>query len=133
MGLKSKFMRFFDLEDTSYEGEEPETEQRGEASQHKKNVVSLKSIQQHSKVVLFEPVTYPDAEEMAAELKNHRVVVMNFQKTSREQARRIIDFMSGVVFALDGQIQKLGPHTFLATPDHIDVSGVISEMLDDID
>lgn len=137
MGLKSKFMRFFDLDEDPYLNEEqrssPPPSQAEPSSGKKKNVVSLQSVQQHSKVILFEPKTYDEVEDIAAELKNHRVVVTNFQQTSSEQARRIIDFLSGVVYASDGRIQKLGPHTFLATPDHIDVSGQISEMIDDIE
>lgn len=136
MGLKSKFMNFFDLEDDPYMDEESEEARESKPEpfvSKKKNVVSLQSVQQHSKVVLFEPKAYAEAEGIAGELKNHRVVVMNFQNTYRDQARRIIDFLSGVVLALDGNIQKLGPHTFLCTPDHIDVSGAISEIMDDID
>lgn len=136
MGLKSKFMHFFDLEDDPYMDEEYENPQANEPEpfvRKKKNVVNLQSVQQHSKVMLFEPKTYAEAENIAAELKNHRVVVMNFQMTSHSEARRIIDFLSGVVLALDGKIQKLGPHTFLCAPDHIDISGAISQMRDDID
>ncbi|HEX7065393.1 MAG TPA: cell division protein SepF, partial [Bacillales bacterium] len=52
---------------------------------------------------------------------------------SRYEATRIIDFLSGTVYAIGGDIQKLGPHTFLCTPENIDISGAISEVIDDVE
>ncbi|HET7577839.1 MAG TPA: cell division protein SepF [Bacillales bacterium] len=127
MGLMSKFKQYFDLEEDPYVPEE-EQSQSTVSSIRKKNVVKLESVQQQSRVVLREPKSYEEVQRYADELKNHRAVVMNLQWLSRYEATRIIDFLSGTVYALDGDIQKLGPHTFLCTPNNIDVSGVISEL-----
>src|SRR5574342_417820 len=120
MGIKTKFKRFFDLEDDyefeneyaeeSYDEEEeltPSHTKKGKA-----NVVSLQSIQQQVKVVLVEPRVYAEAQDIADQLKNRRAVVMNLQCIPHDQAKRIVDFLSGTVYAIGGDIQKLGPNTF---------------------
>jgi cell division inhibitor SepF len=139
MGIKTKFRRFFDLEDDyeyeneydeeSYEEEEEITPSH--AKKGKANVVSLQSIQQQVKVVLVEPRVYAEAQDISDQLKNRRAVVMNLQRIPHDQAKRIVDFLSGTVYAIGGDIQKLGPNTFLCTPENVDVSGTISEMMDE--
>lgn len=100
--------------------------------QKEKNVVSLSSVQQPaSKVVLCEPKSYDEAQEIADHLMNKRSVVINLQRVESEQAKRIIDFLSGTVYAVNGDIQKLGIATFLCTPDNVDVTGAISKAHDE--
>lgn len=142
MGIKTKFKRFFDLEDEyEYENdydeemlveeEEITPSHTSNAKKGKPNVVSLQSIQQQVKVVLVEPRVYAEAQDIADQLKNRRAVVMNLQRIPHDQAKRIVDFLSGTVYAIGGDIQKLGPNTFLCTPENVDVSGSISEMMDE--
>jgi cell division inhibitor SepF len=64
---------------------------------------------------------------------NRRAVVINLQRVDHQQAKRIVDFLSGTVYALNGDIQKLGAETFLCTPDNVNVSGTISEALSEND
>jgi len=92
------------------------------------NVVSIHS-QKSTRMVLTEPRTYDEAQEIADHLKTRRSVVVNLQRIRREQAIRIVDFLSGTVYALGGHISKLGPDIFLCTPDSVEVSGTITEML----
>src|SRR5690625_7576261 len=92
--------------------------------EHKKgkNVVSLSAIQQpSSKVVLCEPQSYEEAQEIADNLLNKRSIVINLQRVDSHQAKRIVDFLSGTVYAVNGDIQKLGLATFLCTLDNVDV------------
>lgn len=113
-----------------YVDEEPLPEPKGKqtAKQKNQNVVNLTSMQQAtSKVVLCEPRTYNEAQEIADNIVNRRAVVINLQRVENNQAKRIVDFLSGTVYAVDGDIQKLGAETFLCTPDNVDVSGTISE------
>ncbi|HEU5139734.1 MAG TPA: cell division protein SepF [Bacillales bacterium] len=135
MGLITKFKQYFHLEEDPYlqEDGEQNTQEQPFVRNRKQNVVSLQSVQQNSKVILREPQSYAEVQQIADELKNHRAVVMNFQRISRYEATRMIDFLSGATYAAGGDIQKLGPHTFLCTPDNIDISGAISEMLDDVE
>ena len=120
-------------EDYEYEYvEEEEIPENKFVEKQKKNqnVVSLAAIQQpNSKVVLCEPRTYNEAQEIADNIVSKRAVVINLQRVDRNQAKRIVDFLSGTVYALNGDIQKLGSETFLCTPENIDVSGTITETL----
>ena len=95
------------------------------------NVVSLQAAtsSKNSKVVLIEPRVYAEAQDIAENLKNKRATIVNLQRIDREQAIRIIDFLSGTVYALGGEIQRVGTNIFLCTPDNVEVSGEISEYL----
>ncbi len=95
------------------------------------NVVSLQAAtsSKHSKVVLIEPRVYAEAQDIAENLKNKRATIVNLQRIDRDQAIRIIDFLSGTVYALGGEIQRVGTNIFLCTPDNVEVTGEISEYL----
>lgn len=133
MGLITRFKRYFDLDDDPSVPESEATQTEMSPRRGKQNVVSLQSVHQQSQLILMEPRHFDEAQKIADQLKNHRAVVMNFQRTSHEEASRIIDFLSGTVYAIDGDFQKLGPRTFICTPKNMDVSGAISEMVDRID
>lgn len=79
-----------------------------------------------TKMVLFEPRSFDEAEEVARHLKERRAAVVNLHRLQREYAQRTIDFLTGVVFALDGTIQKIGHNVILCTPKTIAVHGEIS-------
>ncbi|RLQ95816.1 cell division protein SepF [Falsibacillus albus] len=141
MGLKSKFKTFFLLDD-EYDDMEEEMmeEEEVEASKpvkqpvtNKQNIVSLQSVQKASKVVLIEPRVYAEAQEIADHLKNRRAVVVNLQRIQHDQAKRIVDFLSGTVYAIGGDIQRIGSNIFLCTPDNVEVSGNISELFSEAD
>jgi cell division inhibitor SepF len=151
LSIKSKIKTFFFLEDEDYEEEEYEQEQEPVRNQHrqqptqsyfqqqqqqqpvqqqqKQNVVSLQSVQKSSKVFLVEPRVYAEAQDIADQLKNRRAVVVNLQRIDKEQGKRIVDFLSGTVYAIGGDIQKVGTDIFLCTPDNVEVSGNISQIL----
>lgn len=139
MSIKNRFKSFFALEDEEYEyeeeeykNEEPEErEQTALKQQSKQNVVSLQSVQKSSKVILCEPRAYAEAQQVADHLKSRRAVVVNLQSIQKEQAKRFVDFLSGTVYAIGGDIQKVGVNIFLCTPDNVDVSGTISEMMNE--
>ncbi len=100
-----------------------------QVNSQQQNVISLQSVQKSSKMVLSEPRVYAEAQDITDHLKNRKVVVVNLQRIQRDQAVRIVDFLSGTVYALGGDIQKIGTDIFLCTPDNVDVSGSISDML----
>ncbi len=85
-------------------------------------------------MVLFEPRGFGEVEEVGTRLKEGRAVVVNLHKLDRDYAQRTIDFLTGVVFALDGKIQKIGQNVILCSPAAIDVAGSISvDDTDDLD
>jgi len=134
MSIKSKFKNLFLLEEEYDENEEAYEEDHEPVKQNKQttqkqNVVSLQSVQKSSKVVLVEPRVYAEAQDISDQLKNRRSVVVNLQRIEKDQAKRIIDFLSGTVYALGGDIQKVGTDIFLCTPDNVEVSGSISQLM----
>jgi len=139
MGIKTKFKNFFLLDDEEYIEEEEKIVNRQqvqapENEKHypevkKQNVVSLQSVQKSSKVILFEPRVYAEAQEIADHIVNRRAVVVNLQRIQHDQAVRIVDFLSGAVYAIGGDIQKIGLDIFLCTPDNVEVSGNISDII----
>lgn len=92
------------------------------------NVVSLQAATslKNAKVILIEPRVYAEAQDIAEHLKNKRATIVNLQRIDRDQGTRIIDFLSGTVYALGGDIQRVGNDIFLCTPDNVEVSGEIS-------
>ncbi len=142
MGIKSKLKTFFLLDEEEFDYEEERVEEGYEEnkpmksqslSQSKQNVVSLQSVQKSSKMILVEPRVYAEAQEIADHLKNRRSVLVNLQRIQHDQAKRIVDFLSGTVYAIGGDIQRVGMNIFLCTPDNVEVSGNISEFLKEED
>lgn len=78
-----------------------------------------------TKMVLFEPRSFGEAEEVAKRLKENRACVVNLHKLQRDYRQRTIDFLTGVIFALDGSIQKIGQNVILCAPQNIGVQGAI--------
>lgn len=130
MSFKEKFKNFFNTDDEYEYVEEVEIGESNlsELKQNgNKNVVNLTKIESSvSKVILYEPKSYNEVQEIADNLLNKRSVVINLQQVDRLQAKRIVDFLSGTVYAVKGDIQKLGVSTFLCTPENVEVSGTIS-------
>ncbi|MGM9966717.1 MULTISPECIES: cell division protein SepF [unclassified Rummeliibacillus] len=105
----------------------PAVRERAKQVEHSSipNIVSI--TQKTSKVILSEPRVYAEAQDIADNLKNKRAVVVNLQRIDREQGLRIIDFLSGTIFALGGDIKRIGTDIFLCTPDNVEVDGNISD------
>ena len=147
MSIKNKFEKWFYLDDE--EEEVARTSQRREEQrpvqeqprrraaitrrqlageqQQSATVVSLQSVQKSSKVILVEPRVYAEAQDISEHLKNKRAVVVNLQRIERDQGIRIVDFLSGTVYALGGDIQRIGTDIFLCVPENVEVAGAISD------
>lgn len=78
--------------------------------------------QQHMKVMVVEPVTFDDAQHVADHIKNRKPVVINFENTETEVAKRIIDFISGTTYALAGNLKNVGKDIFICAPSNVDVT-----------
>lgn len=141
MGLKDKVLKFVapvddDDDDEEYEDdEEEEVEYRQEtkpvSSYEKTRNTNVQKVSPDTKMVLFEPRSLEEAEEIARHLKQRKAAVVNLHRLQREYAQRTIDFLNGVIFALDGTIQKIGHNVILCAPKSIGVDGVISLDNDD--
>ena len=97
------------------------------APQTSPQLVSIQNVQKSSKVILIEPRVYAEAQDISEHLKGKGAVIVNLQRIDKEQGIRIIDFLSGTVYALGGDIQRIGTDIFLCAPDTIEVDGAISD------
>ena len=112
-----------------FTGEEPEVETTGEDSFY--NVSKEEYHEQNgaagSKMMLLEPRAYSESQQIADYLKNRSAVVVNLKRVTPDQAKRIVDFLYGTIYAIGGDLQKLGGGIFLCTPNNVNVEGKISE------
>lgn len=81
-------------------------------------------------VVLVKPEAYADGSIVADHLINRRTVVLNLESTNKEVSRRLLDFLSGVAYAIDGQIKRVANSTFIITPYNV---GVVGDILDELE
>ncbi len=80
-----------------------------------------------NKMILVEPRAYSESQQIADHLKRKSAVVVNLKRVTPDQAKRIVDFLSGTLYAIGGEIQKLGGGIFLCTPRNVNVEGSITE------
>ena len=80
-----------------------------------------------NKMILFEPRAYSESQQIADYLKNNNAVIVNLKRVTPDQAKRIVDFLSGTLYAIEGGLQKLGGGIFLCTPISVPVEGKISD------
>ena len=79
------------------------------------------------KMILLEPRAFSESGQIADHLKKRNTVVVNMKRVTPEQAKRIIDFLSGTVYAIGGDLQKIGVGIFLCTPKNVNVEGSITD------
>lgn len=79
------------------------------------------------KMILLEPRAFSESQQIADHLKKRNTVVVNMKRVTSEHAKRIIDFLSGTVYAIGGDLQKIGVGIFLCTPKNVNVEGAISD------
>ena len=84
-------------------------------------------IKNGSKMILVEPRAYSESQQIADYLKKRNTVVVNLKRVTPDQGKRIIDFVSGCLYAIGGTMQKLGDGIFLCAPKNINVQGKMTE------
>lgn len=90
-----------------------------------KEVKSSKEIR--NKTILVEPRAFSEAQQIADYLKGKNQVVVNFKRVTTDVSKRIMDFLHGIVYAIDGTMQKLGPGIVICAPKGCEIEGNISE------
>lgn len=80
-----------------------------------------------NKMILLEPRAYSESQQIADHLKNRNSVVVNLKRVTSDQAKRIIDFLSGCIYAIGGTMQKIGVGIYLCTPKNVNVLGKITD------
>ena len=147
MGFKEKFKDFlgYPEEEEEYEEEEVEVFSRGATAKQPKysdepvdysdtprrvnKVVNIHATTQ-LQVVLVKPERFDDASSIADHLNEKRTVVLNLESTNKDVSRRLIDFLSGVAYANNGQIKRVASSTYIITPYNVNIMG---DLLDELE
>ena len=116
----SKFKKI--LVDDEYDDEEEVEEVKS-----KRKDTGVTSASGNGKMILLEPRAYSESQQIADHLKKKNTVVVNMKRVTADQAKRIVDFLSGTVYALGGDLQKIGAGIFLCTPKNVNVEGAITD------
>ncbi|WP_412990091.1 cell division protein SepF [Pediococcus siamensis] len=120
MALNDRFNHLFGLDD---EQSEPVDERNSETTTDNQ-VIPVDNISgSKSKIALFEPRIFSDAKEAAKQLIAGQAVILNFERIDEQQAKRIVDFLSGTLYAIDGSIEEVGTKIFLCTPQSFEING----------
>ncbi len=80
-----------------------------------------------NKTILVEPRAFSEAQQIADYLKNKNQVVVNFKRVTSDVSKRIMDFLNGIIYAIDGTMQKLGPGIVICAPKGFEIEGNITE------
>ena len=122
------FMGFEEVEEN--ERQEPvsardETREQWNGKRREKEKAPVFNIhsQKQVRVVVVEPSTYDEAQGITDSLKNRSPVIVNLEQADAELARRVVDFVSGACYALNGSLQKVGTGIFLFVPNNMDING----------
>ena len=116
--------KFFGVE----ENEEIVTENGGEDEYYKvSKTEDINSTSGKNKMILFEPRAYSETTQIVDYLKNRNTVVVNLKRVTPDQAKRIVDFLTGALYAMNGNLQKLGGGIFLCAPNNVNVEGKITD------
>ena len=141
MGLWNKMVDAFREPKDEYEDEYETEETAEELTPAPAGVVPTDTAKRSNKVlninataqlqvVLVKPERFDDASAVADHLNAKRTVVLNLESANKDVSRRILDFLSGVAYANDGQIKKVANCTFIITPYNV---GVMGDLLDELE
>ncbi len=126
MGFTDKIKEFIAPVDEENELELTEEEASTLSTYEQPKDASVSKINSSTNIVLFEPRNFDEAEEIGRHIKNKRACCVNLHKMPLEYRQRIIDFLSGVVYGVDGSIKKVGENVILCSPKNLQVAGDIN-------
>ena len=91
------------------------------------------SIHNKQEVVLFHPANFNDTSTAADHLRNKKAVIVNMENVDKAMARRVVDFLSGCAYALDGKVKKVAQSTYLFCPHNMDVVGDLENLQSEVE
>lgn len=131
----NKMMGFLGLEDDVEEIEEmdneeinTEMEEKFISSKKKNKVVSIHSAST-AKVIIIKPKEYDDVTDVSDHFKSRKIVVVNTSELDTKVAQRVLDFMSGASYALDGELQQIEKGVYILAPSNIEVTNELKSEL----
>ena len=86
------------------------------------------TVQREQKIMVFDPSVFSDVKNIGKMILNGRAVIVNFRKMDENQIHRVIDFLSGLIFAVNGDMQRIGEKIFLCTPKNFKIEGDLSNL-----
>lgn len=86
------------------------------------------TVQREQKIMVFDPNVFSDVKNIGKMILNGRAVIVNFRKMDENQIHRVIDFLSGLIFAVNGDMQRIGEKIFLCTPKNFKIEGDLSNL-----
>ena len=92
------------------------------------NMNSSASVSNKQEVVLFRPNTFNDTSKAADDLRSRKAVIVNMENVDKAMARRVVDFLSGCVYALDGDVKKIAQSAYLFCPHNMDIVGDLESL-----
>ena len=84
-------------------------------------------------VVLFRPGSFNDTSKAADDLRNRKAVIVNMENVDKAMARRVVDFLSGCVYALDGDVKKIAQSAYLFCPHNMDIVGDLEALTAEVE
>lgn len=152
--IVNKFMRMMGIgendedidEETDYYDEEEQEEQEKDTAKARRTfreiensnpytrnasqakVISMSTAVSSSKMVITQPTCFEDVQEMGEYLKNKKSVIVNLENVGKEDARRIIDFLGGATFMVEGTIQNVSNLIYLITPKDVEIQNDIERI-----
>lgn len=135
MGLMEKVKNILTVpDDEEYEDDEmdfvSDSQAKSQDNPRKSNKVVNINTTAQLQVVLVKPERFDDASSIADHLNEKRTVVLNLESTNKDVSRRLVDFLSGVAYANNGQIKRVANSTFIITPYNVDIMG---DLLDELE
>ncbi|HLQ40484.1 MAG TPA: cell division protein SepF [Tetragenococcus sp.] len=106
------------------------TERKVVAMDHTQKQRSAKHKDQNGRIMIVEPKSYAEAMKIARHVLSGEAVLVNFHLVEEMQARRIVDFLTGTVYALDGDIKRVANEIFLCTPQGVEINGAAQSLTD---
>ena len=86
------------------------------------------TVQREQKIMVFDPSVFSDVKNIGKMILNGRAVIVNFRKMDENQIHRVIDFLSGLIFAVNGDMKRIGEKIFLCTPKNFKIEGDLSNL-----
>ncbi|SNX55272.1 cell division protein SepF [Thermoanaerobacterium sp. RBIITD] len=121
-----KLLNFFGMD----EQDETEEKVENEIPYNKKPKIVNIHTQSQIRVIIMKPENFEQTQNILEEIKNKKPIIIDLQNMEKNDAQRLIDFLSGAIFALDGEIKKIANSIFLIVPENFDISGDIQDEVD---
>lgn len=129
MNVIEKIMTYLGLEesdDDEKQNEDYENRNYEPLIKQKPKVVNIHS-NSHIKVIVSRPITYNEVTFICDELKNRKPVIVNLQDMKPEEAERVLDFLAGAVYAIEGVMKKISTGIFLVVPNNVDIENILTD------